>query len=57
MTSLTWVLLAAALAWGVFWFMKRRGRHETERQAKADKSAKTARDEARAIQRTLDGRR
>ncbi len=57
MTPFVWIVIAAALACGALWFFRRRGRHETERQAKADKSAKTARDEARAIQRTLDGRR
>lgn len=51
------VLLAAVLGYGVYWLLRRRARLETDRQARADKRAKLARDDAKAIQRTLDGRR
>jgi len=52
-----YVLLAAVLGYGVYWLLRRRARLETDRQARADKRAKLARDDAKAIQRTLDGRR
>jgi peptidoglycan/LPS O-acetylase OafA/YrhL len=57
MTPFIWILLAVALAWGVLWFFRRRGKQESERVARADKRAKLARADAKAIQRTLDGRR
>jgi hypothetical protein len=52
-----WILLAVALAYGVFRFSRSRAARKSERQTRADKRAKLARDDAKAIQRTLDGRR
>jgi len=51
------ILLAAVLGYGVYWLLRRRARLNTDRQTRADKRAKLARDDAKAIQRTLDGRR
>ena len=51
------ILLAAVLGYGVYWLLRRRARLETDRQTRADKRAKRARAAAKAIQRTLDGRR
>lgn len=52
-----WLLLAAAAGYGVLRFARSRSRRASERQARADKRAKTARDDAAAIRRTLAGRR
>lgn len=52
-----WILLAAALAYGILRLTKFRATREADRQSRADKRAKLARDDAKAIQRTLDGRR
>ena len=57
MTSLIWILLAVGVGYGAVWLMRHRGKRETDRQVRADKRAKLARDDAKAIQRTLDGRR
>jgi hypothetical protein len=52
-----WILLAVALAYGILRLSKFRATREAERQTRADKRAKLKRDDAKAIQRTLDGRR
>jgi hypothetical protein len=52
-----WILLAVVLAYGIFRLSRFRATRETERQTRADKRAKLKRDDAKAIQRTLDGRR
>lgn len=52
-----WILLAVVLAYGVLRFSRFRTTREADRQTRADKRAKLARDDAKAIQRTLDGRR
>lgn len=57
METIVWILLPVGLGLGVLWFLKSRGRREAELKAKADKKSARARDDASAIQRTLDGRR
>lgn len=57
MTPFVWILVAAALGYGVLRFLKHRDKRETEKQDRADKRAKIARDDAQAMQRTLNGRR
>ncbi len=57
MTVFIWILLAAVVGYGILWFFRRRDRHEAEKQARADKRAKVARDDAQAMRRTLNGRR
>lgn len=57
MTTLFWIFLAGALAYGAFRFFKLRETREAERKTRADKRAKVARDDAQAMQRTLNGRR
>ena len=57
MTPFIWILVAAALGYGVLRFFKHRDKRETEKQDRADKRAKVARDDAQAMQRTLNGRR
>ena len=52
-----WLLLAVAAGYGVLLFTRSRSRRAAERQARADKNAKAARDDAAAIRRTLAGRR
>ncbi|MBK8598451.1 MAG: hypothetical protein IPP07_26850 [Holophagales bacterium] len=57
MESLAWILIPVGLGLGAFWFFKKRGKHEADLKDKADKKATRARDDADAIQRTLDRRR
>jgi uncharacterized ion transporter superfamily protein YfcC len=57
MTTVVWILLAVAVAYGVVFVLRHRNKLETDKQASADKKAKSARHDAQAIQRTLDGRR
>ena len=52
-----WILLGVGLAYGTVRLLGRRARHATERNVRAEKRAKIARDDAKAIQRTIDGRR
>ena len=51
------LLIAAALAFGVYRFVVARTRREAERKTRADRRAKIARDDAKAIQRAIDARR
>jgi hypothetical protein len=57
MEPVVWILLAAALAFGVFRLLRVRARKDAERRSRTEKREKIARDDAKAIQRTLDGRR
>ncbi|MBK9376135.1 MAG: hypothetical protein IPN03_21030 [Holophagales bacterium] len=57
MTTTIWVLLALAVAGGLLYVFKHRTKRESDRKAHAEKKATTARNDAQAIQRTLDGRR
>lgn len=57
MTTTIWVLLALAVAGGLLFVFKHRSKRESDRQAHAEKRATTARKDAQAIKRTLDGRR
>ncbi len=57
MESLVWILIPVGLGLGAYWFFKKRGRHEADLKARSDKKAAGARDDADAIQRTLDRRR
>lgn len=51
------LLVAVAIAFGAFYIVRLRARHEAERKSRADKAARTARADADAIRRTLAGRR
>lgn len=51
------LLIAAALVFGVYRFVVARTRREAERKTRADRRAKVARDDAKAIQRAIDARR
>lgn len=57
METLVWILPAAGLVFGAVWFVKHRNKRDSDLKAHADKKATTARNDASAIQRTLDGRR
>jgi hypothetical protein len=57
MQPVVWILLAAALAFGVLRLLRVRARKDAERRSRTEKREKIARDDAKAIQRTLDGRR
>jgi hypothetical protein len=57
MTTTIWVLLALAVAGGLLFVFKHRSKRESDRKAHAAKRATTARKDAQAIKRTLDGRR
>jgi|APIni6443716594_1056825.scaffolds.fasta_scaffold1728731_1 hypothetical protein len=57
METIVWILLPVGLGLGALWIFKHRGKRDSELKAKADKKASRARDDASAIQRTLDGRR
>ena len=57
METIVWILLAVGLGYGAVWLVKHRGKRDSELKAKADKKASSARHDADAIQRTLDGRR
>jgi hypothetical protein len=57
METIVWILLAVGLGYGAVWLVKHRGKRDSERKAKAEKKATAARNDANAIQRTLDGRR
>ena len=57
METILWILLPVGLGLGALWFFKKRGKRDSDRKAVADKKATRARDDASAIQRTLDGRR
>ena len=57
METTVWILLAVGLGCGALWFFRHRGKRDSDRKAQADKKATAARDDANAIQRTLDRRR
>ena len=57
MEAVVWILLAVGLGLGALWFFKNRGKRDSDLKAKASKKADSARADASAIQRTLDGRR
>ncbi len=57
METIVWILLPVGLGLGALWFFKKRGKRDSDRKAHADRKARRARDDASAIQRTLDGRR
>lgn len=57
MEAIVWILLAVGLGYGVVWLIKHRGNRDSARKAHAEKKATAARNDANAIQRTLDGRR
>jgi len=57
METLVWILLAVGLGYGAVWLVKHRGKRDSDRKAHAEKKANTAREDANAIQRTLDSRR
>lgn len=57
MPVFVWIVLAAVLAFGVMRLMGRRATREAERKTRADKRAKLAADDARAIKRALAARR
>lgn len=57
METIVWILLPVGLGIGALWFFKKRGKRDSDRKAHADKKAAAARNDASAIQRTLDGRR
>ena len=57
MTTTIWVLLALAIVGGLLFVFKHRSKRASDRQAHAEKKATAARNDAQAIQRTLDGRR
>lgn len=57
MSITTWVLLALAATGGLCFIFKHRNKRESDRQAHAEKKTTSARKDAQAIQRSLDGRR
>jgi hypothetical protein len=57
METIVWILLPVGLGLGALWFIKHRGKRDSDLRAKAEKKATAARNDANAIQRTLDGRR
>lgn len=57
MSTSIWVLLALAVAGGLLFVLKHRSKRESDKQAHAEKKATTARKDAQAMKRTLDGRR
>ena len=57
METIAWILLAVGLGYGAAWLIKHRGKRDSDRKAHADKKATAARNDANAIQRTLDRRR
>ena len=57
MSITIWILLALAATGGLWFVFKHRNKRESDRQAHAEKKASSARKDAQAIQRSLDGRR
>ena len=57
METIVWILLPVGLGLGILWFFKSRGKRDSDRKAQADRKATSAREDANAIQRTLDRRR
>jgi len=57
METTVWILLPVGLGLGALWFFKKRVKRDSDRKAHADRKAAAARNDASAIQRTLDGRR
>lgn len=51
------ILLAVALFYGVYRYLRHRARVRSERRARADLRDKADRADARAVQRILDARR
>ena len=51
------LLIAAGLGFGLYRFVVARSRQEADRKTRADRRAKIARDDTKAIQRAIDGRR
>lgn len=51
------LLIAAGICFGLYRFVVSRSRQEAERRTRNDRRAKIARDDAKAIQRAIDGRR
>ena len=50
-------LVVLVLGGGFLWILRSRARSRANSQASADKEATSARNDARAVQRSLDGRR
>jgi len=57
MESTIGLVLLVAFACVALWVMRSRARRVTEKRAKDEKKAKSARSDAKAIQKSLDGRR
>jgi hypothetical protein len=57
METIVWILLPLGLGLGAVWFFKHRGKRDSDLKASAEKKATAARNDADAIQRTLDRRR
>jgi hypothetical protein len=57
METVVWILLPLGLGLGALWFIKHRGKRDSDRKTLAEKRANAAREDANAIQRTLDRRR
>jgi hypothetical protein len=55
--TVVWILLPLGLGLGALWFIKHRGKRDSDRKTLAERKANTAREDAHAIQRTLDRRR
>ena len=57
METVIWILLPVGFGLGTLWFIKNRGKRDSDLKAQAVKKAEAARADANAIRRTLDGRR
>ena len=51
------IVVVLAVGYGLVWLLRSRAKKNAERLARTEKRTKSAQAEARAIQRTLDGRR
>lgn len=51
------LLITAVIGFGLYRFVVLRSRQDAEHRTRADRRAKVARDDAKAIQRAIDSRR
>lgn len=57
MEALVGLLLAVVVGYGVLRFLRSRAKAQAEARSRAEKLAKVAREDAKALQRAIDGRR